>query len=304
MLLAGACLSACATSAPQRSGVGQGGQKIGPAYQVAGVWYRPRAQPNYDQVGTAAWYGEAYHNKATASGERFDMNAMTAAHTTLPLPSMVEVTNLDNGRKAVVRVNDRGPFTHGRIIDLSRGAARELGYDRQGLARVRVRYLGPPGADPDRRIAAPPAPPTMIAAPPAPMFRPTSPPIAAAPLPAPPSEQLAPFVPREQLPDSRPTPDRVIESPLAPPPLATGSPPFAAFRIQVGAFGDPANARRAAEAVTAAGRASIEPMARDDQTLYRVFLPAPSDEAEAFAIRDHVAALGFVDAMVVRPAGL
>ena len=111
-------------------------------YQVRGRWYRPEEQPNYDEVGMASWYGSAHNGRPTATGERFDMNALTAAHKTLPLPGLVEVTNLDNGQRVVVRINDRGPFAEGRIIDLSREAADELGLLAKGVGRVRVRYLG------------------------------------------------------------------------------------------------------------------------------------------------------------------
>ena len=112
-------------------------------YQVHGVWYRPRSQPDYDAVGVATWYGAQYHNRHTADGEVFDMDRLSAAHTTLPLPCLVEVTNLDNGRRMRLRVNDRGPFVAGRILDVSRQAAQELGFYDKGSARVRVRYLGP-----------------------------------------------------------------------------------------------------------------------------------------------------------------
>lgn len=112
-------------------------------YQIRGRWYYPAHQPDYDEVGIASWYGDQFHGRPTATGEIFDMHQMTAAHTTLPLPSLVEVTNLETGQRIVVRVNDRGPFVDGRIIDLSRAAAEALGVRRQGLARVRVRYLGP-----------------------------------------------------------------------------------------------------------------------------------------------------------------
>ena len=93
-------------------------------------------------MGLASWYGAAEHNRHTADGEVFDQFALSAAHKTLPLPSIVEVTNLANGRKVQVRLNDRGPFVDGRLIDLSRGAAETLGFDRQGVAKVRVRYIG------------------------------------------------------------------------------------------------------------------------------------------------------------------
>jgi rare lipoprotein A len=112
-------------------------------YEVNGVWYRPKVQPHYDEVGIASWYGAQYHHRRTSDGELFDMDRPSAAHTTLPLPCVVEVINLDNGRRIRVRVNDRGPFVRGRILDLSRQGAKELGFYEKGSARVRVRYIGP-----------------------------------------------------------------------------------------------------------------------------------------------------------------
>lgn len=112
-------------------------------YQIRGRWYHPAHQPNYEETGQASWYGPGFHGRPTATGERFDENALTAAHKTLPLPGLVEVTNLSNGRSAILRLNDRGPFVDGRIIDLSRGAAQELGLLNAGVGQVRVRYLGP-----------------------------------------------------------------------------------------------------------------------------------------------------------------
>ncbi|KQY96578.1 septal ring lytic transglycosylase RlpA family protein [Brevundimonas sp. Root1423] len=111
-------------------------------YKVRGRWYQPEEQPRYDETGMASWYGDQFHGRPTATGERFDMNAVTAAHRTLPLPGLVEVTNLANGRRIVARINDRGPFVEGRIIDLSRGAADALDLRRAGTGEVRVRYLG------------------------------------------------------------------------------------------------------------------------------------------------------------------
>jgi len=111
-------------------------------YQVRGRWYQPAEQPGYDETGMASWYGAQFNGRPTATGERFDMNALTAAHKTLPLPALVEVTNLANGRRIVVRVNDRGPFIDDRIIDLSRGSAEALGLLAAGVGEVRVRYLG------------------------------------------------------------------------------------------------------------------------------------------------------------------
>lgn len=121
---------------------GGGHYKLGKPYKIAGRWYVPREEPGYDRMGVASWYGADFHGRKTANGEIYDMNALTAAHPTLPLPSYAYVTNLENGRTVLVRINDRGPYANDRIIDLSRQTARVLGTEAQGLARVRVRYAG------------------------------------------------------------------------------------------------------------------------------------------------------------------
>jgi rare lipoprotein A len=121
--------------------------KIGKPYQVGGVWYYPADDRLYDEVGLASWYGGRFHEGATANGESYDMDRVGAAHPTLPLPSYVEVTALDSGRTILVRINDRGPFKQGRIIDLSRRAAQLLGIDRAGVMPVRVRRVEPSESD-------------------------------------------------------------------------------------------------------------------------------------------------------------
>ncbi len=125
-----------------RTPKGGGSYKVGKPYKVAGRWYVPREDETYDETGVASWYGKAFHGRRTANGEVYDMNALSAGHPTLPLPSYAYVTNLDNGRTILVRINDRGPYVNNRIIDLSQRSARELGYSSRGLARVRVRYAG------------------------------------------------------------------------------------------------------------------------------------------------------------------
>ena len=130
--------------------------RIGPAYTVRGTTYVPAAAPAYDAVGYASWYGNESGNR-TANGEQFRPGWITAAHTTLPLPTYVEVTALDTGRRVIVRVNDRGPFAQGRIIDLSRGAAEELGIKAQGHAAVRVRRVEPSEKDRKRLREGKPA---------------------------------------------------------------------------------------------------------------------------------------------------
>lgn len=146
-----ALLSACAGRAVSDVPV-----KIGRPYQVRGVTYVPAADPTYDMLGHASWYGSESGNR-TANGERFRAKWVTAAHPTLPLPSYVEVTALDTGLTVLVRVNDRGPFARGRIIDLSRGAARELGIEARGTAAVRVRIVRPDARDAERLRKGKPA---------------------------------------------------------------------------------------------------------------------------------------------------
>lgn len=122
-------------------GSSKGYYKVGNPYKIKGKWYHPKVDNNYDKKGMASWYGPKFHGKRTANGEIFNQRTLTAAHQTLPLPSMVRVTNLQNGRTTIVKVNDRGPFSNNRIIDLSRHAAEVLGFKEQGLTQVRVQYL-------------------------------------------------------------------------------------------------------------------------------------------------------------------
>ena len=122
-----------------------GAMKTGGPYSVFGATYRPMKQAHgYVAEGVASWYGSKFHGSLTANGERFDMFAISAAHATLPLPTQVRVTNLSNGRWTVARVNDRGPFVKGRLIDLSFSAAKLLGFARKGTTRVRIEALTPP----------------------------------------------------------------------------------------------------------------------------------------------------------------
>jgi rare lipoprotein A len=169
-LLCAAGLAACASPVPPRmAAYPSGGPRVrayNRPYEVHGRWYSPSSQPGYDAVGLASWYSYEAHNRTTADGEPFDARLATAAHTTLPIPSYLDVTNLDNGRRVRVRLNDRGPFVSNRIIDLSKGAAEQLGFVGKGTARVRVRYVGPaPPLRPSERAEAAPAP--AIQAPPA-----------------------------------------------------------------------------------------------------------------------------------------
>jgi rare lipoprotein A len=133
--------------------IGSGGvYKVGQPYDVAGVRYYPKEDPDYDKTGIASWYGDPFHGRRTANGEIYDMNELTAAHKTLPMPVYVRVTNLENGRALVLRLNDRGPFVNGRIIDISRRGAQLLGFHKQGTAKVRVEVIASPSDT--RRVLA------------------------------------------------------------------------------------------------------------------------------------------------------
>jgi len=163
MCVAGAVLAACGAPdrpAPTRvegsvptggdTTVSGGTYKVGVPYEINGKWYEPRVDYDLVETGVASWYGRKFDGRRTANGEIFDSTKLTAAHRTLPLPSMVRVTNLENGRVAKLRVNDRGPFARDRILDVSRRAARVLGFKEQGTTRVRVEVL----EEPSRRMAA------------------------------------------------------------------------------------------------------------------------------------------------------
>jgi rare lipoprotein A len=146
-LCSAALLAACGSTGGGRSTIPPPTGKpyapymVGKPYTISGRTYYPRENLRYDKTGIASWYGKKFHGRRTANGEHYDMNAMTAAHPTLPMPTIVRVKNLENGRSVVLRVNDRGPFVADRIIDVSRRAAERLGFIRSGTVRVRVTVL-------------------------------------------------------------------------------------------------------------------------------------------------------------------
>jgi rare lipoprotein A len=142
-------LSACAGTRYEIAGglnTGKGAYHSGSLrpYAIRGKTYSPYIpSAGETQIGMASWYGEPFHARSTSNGEPFDMNALSAAHKTWPLPSLIEVTNLETGRRLKVRLNDRGPFIEGRIVDLSKASAKALGIYAQGTAKVRIKFLGP-----------------------------------------------------------------------------------------------------------------------------------------------------------------
>ena len=286
-------------SAPRPgSTVGRGGKPLRGTekpYQINGVWYYPKADPNYNEVGIGSWYGEQFHNRRTANGEIFDMDIPSAAHKTLPLPSLVEVTNLDNGQKMIVRVNDRGPFVGDRVIDLSKAAAEQLGYRRQGVARVRVKYIGPASGgvfSAPRQYAQvrSPAPPPVRNVPRS--FDDIKEP-----------SQRVQVLPQKQEPDptwsAPPAPIQQAAAPIGSPESVLA--PAKAYRVQAGSFSNRENAEKAVRQLSGAGRASIDTIERASGTLYRVTVLAGQDESEAWSLRDRVESLGYQGATVLRP---
>ena len=319
--------TACAIG-PSRPAIHSGGvYKVGASYQVAGVRYTPREQPNYDETGIASWYGPGFHGRHTANGETFDQNTLTAAHATLPLPVSVRVTNLDNGRSLVVRVNDRGPFHDGRIIDLSARAAELLGFKVAGTARVRVQYLGPANA-PDFAVAQAAPPPKPVS--PATLAPTDLPVVAMAPIPNPVPEMASiPDPPEAQVaqvsePPSAASTGSGDESTLnraakiaaaaaslfVSPAEAASAPQSSAqeplrpaartrFYVQVGTFSQIANAEALYRDVAAMGRAAIVPAMTGDQPLYRVRIGPISSREEASGILQDVLSRGHPGAQII-----
>ncbi len=269
-----------------------GTYKVGDPYQIDGIWYYPAVDYAYDESGIASWYGDDFHGKPTANGEPYDMNGLTAAHRTLPLPSIVQVTNLENGRSLKLRINDRGPFAHGRIIDVSRRAAQLLGFEQQGTARVRVEIL----SDDSRLLAGQTtgggvaagepvpeaAPRVAVTAQELPGSAPAAAPAGGASSAPPAVQQLA----------SAPTiePDgQVIQLPVKP----TG------IYVQAGAFTDQYNATRLKAKLTQFGPVKIVPVIVDGQQFYRVRLGPLASVADADNMLSQVVQAGLADARLV-----
>ncbi len=243
-------------------------ERVGAPYQVNGRWYAPAAEPGYAETGKASWYGDDFHGKPTANGEKFDKTALTAAHPTLPIPSLVQVTNLENGREVIVRVNDRGPFVQGRLIDVSHAAADVLGFTANGSARVHVRYLGPA----PKRVGANTAAPERAAPPPRPLTQ---------------SAPRALIATPERLP--------VRETTVT---QAGGG-----FMVQIGAFASAANAHRVRQRAASAGDVTIDALpTRAGGEVFRVRVGPWRDRAAAGAALEAIQAQGLSGAIVAANA--
>jgi rare lipoprotein A len=330
-------VSACSTSPPDGSGTtpatevssaaGMGRYKVGKPYQINGIWYYPKVDYEYDEVGIASWYGPGFHGEMTANGEIYDMNAMTAAHKTLPMPSIVRVTNLENGRTVKLRVNDRGPFVGERIIDVSRRAAQMLGFYGAGTARVRVQIE----AEESRQIAAAmTGQPTMVGNAAMPAASIYASPAAAAAGDEPQAPKDVAVAAESNADDAAPQLASIGETAVANPQRAAseGSAPASpaavmaeplpapspeapqravgasgkgrgAHFVQAGAFADPANVARAQSTLTKLGPVEVKPVSVDGRQLMRVRVGplASADAAEDVLVA--TVRLGFPASRVV-----
>lgn len=266
--------------------------KVGNPYQVANVWYYPREQPDYDETGIGSWYGTEFHGRLTANGEIFDRNAITAAHPTLPMPANVRVTNLENGLSVVVRVNDRGPFKNGRIIDLSEGAADKLGYRMSGTARVRVTYLGPaPLNGVAREETAPEIAMAVSSAPTSSVVVSELPPISGVPLAPRPSESVVggrPVVAGYTIPEPEPL-GAVTHVPV---------PSMTSIYVQAGAFATAENANRVAGRLSGTG-ARVSKTMVGGKPFFRVRIGPFQNIDDADAALNQVVARGHNEAAIV-----
>ena len=280
--------------------------KVGNPYQISGTWYYPKVDYEFDETGIASWYGVKFHGRKTANGEIYDMNTLTAAHRTLPMPSYVRVTNLENGRSLVVKVNDRGPFAKGRIIDMSRRGAQLLGFQKQGTAKVRVQIL----ADKSRALAVrmknqlelkkvgspitvkrlPKAKVDAVSLPPPPGAKASiyqmSVPVAATPrAPAPEPQQATKTAPASLQP---------VTGEVSRTNISTSD-----IFVQAGAFGEYANANRVQARLASVGSVKISSVLINGRDLYRVRVGPLASVADADRILKTVARVGFTSARII-----
>ncbi|MGB9152891.1 MAG: septal ring lytic transglycosylase RlpA family protein [Alphaproteobacteria bacterium] len=291
-------LAACAThpsgsggsvggSAAPSEGTGTAIYKVGTPYQIGGEWYYPREDYSYDETGVASWYGADFHEHRTANGEIFNKDELTAAHKTLPLPTLARVTNLDNGKSIVVRINDRGPFSSGRIIDMSQRAAQLLGFENQGTAKVRVQVLSDESkaiADAMRHyggtsaiVAASAAPEQMASAAPQSVQTETLEPIRTTP------------ETHSQLLQTQPVAE-VVQLPVT-----THNQLF----IQAGAFTVPENATRLQQNLARVGTTTISTIVINGTKFYRVRVGPAADVPHADALLAKVKQAGATAARTV-----
>ncbi len=293
-ILSGCTELELASHMAKRTGGGaQGNFKVGQPYKVDGQWYKPTETYNYTQTGIASWYGDEFHGKPTANGEIYDMNELTAAHKTLQMPSLVRVTNLDNGKSVIVRVNDRGPFARGRVMDVSRKTAELLGFANKGTAKIKLQVL----SDESKKIAEVAKRGESTKGYEIAMNDPHSqPPVmegsqtgAAVPVPSVERADIQTSVPGH-VNAGRFYPDPVVKQL---PVTRTG------IYVQVGSFSDNGNATALAGKLGSFGSAHVEPAVVNGRNFYRVRFGPLSSVGDADATLRKLGNAGYGDAMTV-----
>jgi len=271
--LLGLVLAGCAGGG---AGTGRAFYTVGGPYEVNGTWYYPAVDYNYDRTGIASWYGADFDGKFTANGEFYDINQLTAAHATLPLPSIVQVLNLQNGRSLQLRVNDRGPFLEGRLIDVSRRSAQLLGFEAQGTAPVRVTIMKAE---------------SIAAAEEAMRYSGQT------------QEAAATRPPANPNPAAAGAPETVVVAaqspPLSPKTHAETAGPSAPIYIQAGAFAMRDNAERVQLRIARLGNVQVTPAAINGVALYRVRLGPVASAAQADRLLALVVSSGYPGARIV-----
>lgn len=292
LLLLGGCAEAELASHIAKKGRGQmqqGTFKVGDPYKVGGQWYNPTETYEYTQSGIASWYGAEFHGKRTANGETFNMHELTAAHKTLQIPSLVRVTNLENGRSIVVRINDRGPFSRGRVIDLSMKSAELLGFKNKGTAKVRLQVL----SEESRAIAMAAKQGQDTRGYEIAMNRNGQLPV--------PSEFQIPQETRAAKADIQTSvPGHVRDGRFYPDPVVSQLPvsPSSIF-VQVGSFSDPDNASNLAAKLKPFGTARVEPAIVGGRNFYRVRFGPMQGVQQADSLLSRLGKAGYGDAMTV-----
>ncbi len=289
------------------SGDTNGIYKIGTPYQVNNIWYYPQENMSYREVGIASWYGPDFHNGLTANGEKYDMHAMTAAHRTLPLPSIAKVTNLENGKSVIVRINDRGPFVNNRIIDVSKTAAEVLDFKDKGTAKVRVEIMAEESKELKKQIlknggkvvGGPPLPPLSDiqdtqaqsdVSSPIPLANPMPESIASSNV-----TDVAPLTPVTAAPVGE------VTTPANKPIFGTAA--KAGYYVQAGAFSKIENAQNLQSQLSSYGKTQILEKSTPDTVLFRVRLGPFDDPQKAVETIDLLERKGFGEARLVQEIG-
>lgn len=288
-----------AKTTPIMGSKSQGTFKVGNPYKIAGKTYRPRETYNFEQTGIASWYGPGFHGKRTANGETFDENELTAAHKTLQMPSLVRVTNLENGRSVVVRVNDRGPFSKGRILDLSKRGAELLGFKNQGTARVKLQVL----SQESLQIAEMAKKGRNTRGAELAYNNTTRQTIAnrkPAPTPKPAVARTAPVPSVEVAELESPVPGHLNQGRFYPDPVVKNYPVHPTnLYVQVASVTNPDNAQQLAGTLQGIGRAQVQPARVNGRDFYRVRIGPIANVQTADLVLKQLSSVGQNDAIVV-----